>query len=75
MFEDIPITSKVVTRALAIQRGLARTAQHRVAIPDLIIAAVAESASLTMLHYDADFERIAGLTGQAHEWAVRRGSI
>jgi predicted nucleic acid-binding protein len=75
VFEDIPITPKVMDRALAVQRGLAPTGQHRVAIPDLIIAAAAESASLTMLHYDADFERIAGLTGQAHEWVVRRGSV
>jgi predicted nucleic acid-binding protein len=74
-FEDIPITPKVMDRALAVQRGLARTGQHRVAIPDLIIAAAAESASMTMLHYDSDFERIAGLTGQDHEWVVPRGSI
>ena len=33
-----------------------------------------ESRDLTVLHYDADFEAIAGVTGQAHRWVVERGS-
>lgn len=74
-FDDVPLTPDVMARALAIQHALARTGHHRVAIPDLIIAAAAESASLTMLHYDSDFERIANLTGQAQEWVVPRGSL
>ena len=74
-FEDVPLTPKVMARALGIQHALARSGHHRVAIPDLIIAAAAESASLTILHYDADFERIANLTGQAHEWVAKRGSL
>ncbi|MCL4369147.1 MAG: VapC toxin family PIN domain ribonuclease, partial [Actinobacteria bacterium] len=49
--------------------------QHRLPIPDLVIAAAAESADLTVLHYDADFERIAEVTGQAHDWVVPRGSV
>lgn len=44
-------------------------------IPDLVIAAAAESAGLSVLHYDADFERIAEITGQAHDWVVPRGSV
>lgn len=74
-FEDIPLTPDVMARALNTQHALARTGHHRVAIPDLIIAAAAESASLTMLHYDSDFERIANLTDQDHEWVVPRGSL
>ncbi|MGX1272453.1 putative nucleic acid-binding protein [Streptomyces phaeoluteigriseus] len=31
---------------------------------DLLIAAVAEEAGLTLLHYDRDFETIARTTGQ-----------
>ena len=29
---------------------------------------------MTVLHYDADFETIAGITGQAHRWVVERGT-
>ena len=72
---DVPITPQVMSRALAVQHRLARTGHHRVAIADLIIAAAAESADLAVLHYDADFERIATVTGQPHEWVVPRGFL
>lgn len=36
-------------------------------VPDLIIAAVAEEAGLTVLHVDRDFELIAEITGQPVE--------
>jgi hypothetical protein len=45
-----------------------------VSIPDLIVAATAERYSLIVLHYDADYDRIAGLTGQRTEWVVPRGT-
>jgi predicted nucleic acid-binding protein len=52
-------------------RDLARFAdrgQHRAPfIPDLIIAATAELAGLTVLHLDKDFEIIAAVTGQPVE--------
>jgi predicted nucleic acid-binding protein len=72
--DDVPLTHHVMARALDTQHALARIGHHRVAIPDLIIAAAAESTSLTMLHYDSDFERIASVTGQDHEWVAPRGS-
>jgi predicted nucleic acid-binding protein len=37
-------------------------------VPDLIIAAAAELAGLTVLHFDKDFDLIAGITGQPVEW-------
>ncbi|MGH3569613.1 MAG: hypothetical protein ACRDRH_27095 [Pseudonocardia sp.] len=47
--------------------------QHRaVAVPDLIVAAVAEIEGLTVLHHDGDFDLIAGVTGQPIEWIVPR---
>lgn len=62
-------------RALEVQGLLADRGQHRgVGIPDLLIAAVAERAGLTVLHYDRDFERIAAVTGQPQEWVVPAGS-
>lgn len=63
-------------RALEVQAMLAERSQHRaVPLPDLLIAACAERGGLTVLHYDADFERIAKLTGQATRWIVPRGSV
>ncbi|HEX3391993.1 MAG TPA: PIN domain nuclease [Solirubrobacteraceae bacterium] len=65
-----------VERALAVQAMLALHSQHRaVALPDLLVAACAEKAGLTVLHYDADYERIAKLTGQPVRWVVPRGSV
>jgi predicted nucleic acid-binding protein len=72
--EEIPITPEVIARAIDIQHGLARRGQHRVPIPDLLIAATAESADLTVLHYDSDFELIAQVSNLAQEWVVSRGS-
>ncbi len=47
---------------------LADRGQDRaLSIPDLIIAATAEFASLTVLHLDRVFEIIASITGQPLE--------
>ena len=74
-FEHIPIDETVMGRAGAIQRSLAMIGQHRLPIPDLIIAAAAEAGGATVLHYDRDFERISAVTGQPHEWVATPGSI
>ena len=71
-----PVTETVVDRALAVQAELASASEHRsVPLPDLLIAACAERAGLTVLHYDADYERIARLTGQPVQWVVPRGNV
>jgi hypothetical protein len=65
-------------RALEVQRRLAHRGglHHRsVKIADLVIAAVAESSGATILHYDADYDRISAITGQATQWIVARGSL
>ena len=47
---------------------LADRGQHRApSIPELIIAATAELAGLTVLHLDKDFDIIADITGQPLE--------
>jgi predicted nucleic acid-binding protein len=74
-YEYFPMTDEVAHRAVQVQGLLARTAQHRsVSIADLLIAAIAERNQLTVLHYDGDYDRIAGITGQAVEWIVPRGT-
>jgi predicted nucleic acid-binding protein len=73
---NVPMQQTDFDRAADIMAALAGRGLHRVAkIPDLLIAAVAERAGLTLLHYDEDFERIAAVTGQASEWVVQRGSL
>ncbi len=55
-------------RALEVQALLADSGQHRApSVPDLIVAATAELAGLTVLHFDQDFELIAEVTGQPTE--------
>jgi predicted nucleic acid-binding protein len=72
----VEITETIVERALDVQTQLAKRSQHRgIAPPDLIVAACAEHAGLTVMHYDADYERIAEVTGQPMQWVVPRGSV
>jgi predicted nucleic acid-binding protein len=74
-FEAIETTAAHVHRALQVQRVLASKSQRGRKIPDLLIAAAAEELGATVLHFDADFARIASLTGQRCEWVVPAGTI
>jgi predicted nucleic acid-binding protein len=61
-------TPAIEDRAVEVLTLLADRGQHRApSIPDLIIAATAEMAGLTVLHLDKDFEVIADVTGQPLE--------
>jgi predicted nucleic acid-binding protein len=62
------LTPSIEDRAVTVQHALASRGEHRApSIPDLLIAATAELAQLTVLHLDKDFELIAQLTGQSVE--------
>ena len=62
------MTPAAEDRALEVLGLLADRGQHRApSIPDLLVAAIAELANLTVLHVDKDFELIAGITGQPTE--------
>jgi predicted nucleic acid-binding protein len=75
-FGRIPIEQPMLDRAIEVQGLLADRGQHRGAnVPDLVVAAAAEGVGLTVLHYDADFDLIATVTGQQTEWVVPRGSV
>ncbi len=55
-------------RALEVQMLLAEQGHHRApSLPDLIVAATAELAGLTVLYVDKDFPLIAAVTGQPLE--------
>jgi len=62
------LTPAIEDRAVEVLTLLADRGQHRApSIPDLLIAAAAELADLTVLHVDKDFEIIAAITGQPLE--------
>lgn len=61
-------TPAIEDRALEVQMRLADQGHHRApSIPDLIVAATAELAGLTVLHVDKDFELIATVSRQRLE--------
>ena len=64
--------AREVYRALGSRPGMM---QRSVKHPDLLIAAAAERAGITLVHYDADYEAIAEITGQPVRWAAPRGSL
>ena len=74
-YRQVVLTEAVFRRAVDVQGLLARYGRHRLPIPDLIIAAAAEAAGMTVLHYDADFDTIAAVTHQKMEWVAPRGSL
>lgn len=62
------LTPAIEGRALEVLTLLADRGQHRApSIPDLLIAATAELAGLTVLHCEKDFELIVAVTGQPAE--------
>jgi predicted nucleic acid-binding protein len=76
LVEDVPVvhmplatlTPRTEARALEIQRIVLRDGRHRApSVPDLLVAAVAEEADLTVLHADNDVDLITRTTGQPAE--------
>ena len=75
---DCPISEEQWERALSVYGQLsARGGAHQrfVKHPDLLIAAAAEAAGVTVLHYDEDYDRIAAVTGQPARWLAPKGSL
>jgi predicted nucleic acid-binding protein len=65
MFSWCPVPDGIYRRSRVVQEELTAKGEHRSAgSVDLLVAATAEQAGLTLLHYDRDFETIARTTGQ-----------
>jgi predicted nucleic acid-binding protein len=75
VFALVETEARHVERACQVQHLLAARSQRGRKVPDLLVAAAAEAEGLVVLHYDADFERIAEVTSQPHQWVVPSGSI
>ena len=75
-YEWLAIHDEDWRRAVDVQAALWRGGQIRaVGFPDLLVSAAAERERVTLLHYDHDFDLIAGITGQAMQWVVPRGTV
>ncbi|PXY26272.1 PIN domain-containing protein [Prauserella flavalba] len=75
-FTSLPVPDEVFRRAFEMQDALTAAGTHRSAgTVDLLLAATAELADLTLVHYDHDFEQIAEVTGQPVAWLAPPGSI
>lgn len=74
-FQLVETSADHVRRARQVQRLLAGRHQGGRKVPDLLVAAAAEMSNLAVLHYDADFDRIAAVTGQPVQWVVPAGAV
>ena len=75
---DCPIGPAQWARALWVYEQLSARGgafQRAVPHPDLLIAAAAEAADMTLLHYDDDYDHIAAITGQPTRWLAPRGTL
>jgi len=72
---QLACTEEIASRARQVQALLAATSEHRAAgVMDLLTAAAAEHYRASVLHYDADFDHIAAVTGQQVDWIAPRGA-
>jgi predicted nucleic acid-binding protein len=74
-FELVETTAEHLRRARQVQRLLAERHQRGRKVPDLLVAAAAETSGLAVMHYDGDFDRIAAVTGQPCEWVIAAGTV
>jgi hypothetical protein len=73
---QLPIDGQTWERATDVWHELVSEGRHREAkIADLLVAAAAEIAGVPVCHYDADFEVIAGITGQPVRAIAPIGSL
>jgi predicted nucleic acid-binding protein len=76
LYVVLPISEVIAERARDVQVRMAARGHHRAAgVIDLTTAAVAEHHGAAVLHYDADFEHIAAVTGQPQAWIAPRGEL
>jgi predicted nucleic acid-binding protein len=73
----VHITPETEKLALQAQRELALVGHHRIAPVDVMIAACAHEAGAGVLHYDRDYDIIAGRTGLdfESEWLAPAGTL
>jgi predicted nucleic acid-binding protein len=75
-FESVPTPVDLWSRARKLQISLAAKNEHRCVPPvDLLIGSAAEAAGVPLVHYDRDYERIAGVSELEHRWLLPDGTL
>lgn len=75
-YESFAMPDEIWDRALEVQAALSAPGQLcAVKFPDLLIASTAERHGLVVIHYDSDYDLIAGVTDQPCEWVVPQGTV
>jgi hypothetical protein len=74
---NITIDHRIENRAIDAQRQLARAGHHHLPPVDLVIAALADTHDLGILHYDNHYEIVSEKTDLRFDsvWLAPRGSI
>ena len=62
-YRDLPIDASTLASAEAAQRELAASGEHRVPLPDLLIATCAQQHGADVLHLDRHFDLLADRLG------------
>lgn len=76
LFEAIPMPPALWSWARETQLALSGDGDHRRVPPaDLLFAAAAVEADVTLVHYDRDYERIAAVSDLRHQWLVPDGTF
>lgn len=75
-FESVPMPEALWRRSRELQLLLAADGSHcRVPPQDLLLGAAAEAAGVPLVHYDRDYERIAGVSTLEQRWLVPDGAL
>ncbi len=69
---DFEVALDLCERLDALDGG---SAHRALKLQDALVAVAARNAELPVLHYDAEFDRIARITGQPTRWIRPRGSL
>lgn len=74
-FGRVTATRETFDRAFALQRALAGEGSHRLPVVDVALAAAAEQHHLDVLHYDHDFDVLAGHGAFESCWLAAAGTL
>jgi predicted nucleic acid-binding protein len=75
-FESVPMPASLWSRARELQVALAAGGGHRRVSPgDLLIGCAAEARGIPLVHYERDYECIAGVSALQHHWLLPDGTL
>lgn len=69
-YRDLPVNAETHAIAETAQRELATISQHRVPVPDLLIAACAQQHGADVLHVDKHYDTLARVLNFRSVWAA-----